>query len=537
MATQFRNTQHVEVSQAEEDITRQHTAWAVEDISQAEHNGSLRDAVREHWRSAFWAFIFSLSIVMDGYDLQLVYSLLALPQFQKAYGEPYNGGYQLKANWQTALNVGSPVGRVIGGILVAWISDRFSRKTVMAFSLVLTAGCVFITFFAPNIQILVAGEMIIGLFWGFFNTLAPTYSSELCPVALRGILMSFILTSWGIGQLIAQGVIKSTSERPDSLSYRIPFAVQWVWPVIILAFLPFAPESPWWLVQKGRMEDAAKALRKLGNHDEQRIQNQLLMMDATNKAEIENEIGTSWWDCFKNENLRRTEIVSMAWAIQALCGNSFQGYGIYFLEQAGFPVSLSFSLGVGQSALSVFGSCLSWVLIRYSGRRPIFFWGLVILTCIMFIIAILDVAPGYNTTQAIPQAQGSLLIIWAFFFFTTVAAVSYIIVGETSATRLRSKTTALGSSLYSAVGIAFGFSTPDMLNPTALGWRGKTGFWFGSLSLLCCIWAFFRLPECKGRTYKELDHMFAKDVPARKFKTYQVPEERTEVLESKLEDA
>lgn len=56
-----------------------------------------------------------------------------------------------------------------------------------------------------------------------------------------------------------------------------------------------------------------------------------------------------------------------------------------------------------------------------------------------------------------------------------------------------------------------------MINPTAGDWKGKIGFFLGPVIILCIIWTYFRLPECKGQTYEELDLMFAKKVDARKF--------------------
>lgn len=52
--------------------------------------------------------------------------------------------------------------------------------------------------------------------------------------------------------------------------------------------------------------------------------------------------------------------------------------------------------------------------------------------------------------------------------------------------------------------------------------QGKLGFFFGGLATLCYVWAFFRVPETRGRTYEELDLLFSKNVPARKFKDYRV---------------
>lgn len=57
-----------------------------------------------------------------------------------------------------------------------------------------------------------------------------------------------------------------------------------------------------------------------------------------------------------------------------------------------------------------------------------------------------------------------------------------------------------------------------MLNPTAWNWKAKAGFFWSGTASLCLIWAFFRLPEPKGRSYAELDLLFEQKVSARKFK-------------------
>lgn len=61
---------------------------------------------------------------------------------------------------------------------------------------------------------------------------------------------------------------------------------------------------------------------------------------------------------------------------------------------------------------------------------------------------------------------------------------------------------------------------PYMINPTQWNLKGKTAFFWGTASLITTIWAYFRLPETRDRTFEELDIMFARKVPARKFKNY-----------------
>lgn len=63
---------------------------------------------------------------------------------------------------------------------------------------------------------------------------------------------------------------------------------------------------------------------------------------------------------------------------------------------------------------------------------------------------------------------------------------------------------------------------PYVLDPEEGDWKGKSAFLPAGFLLVCLIWGFFRFPECKGRTYEELDLLFANRVPARKFASYEL---------------
>lgn len=144
-----------------------------------------------------------------------------------------------------------------------WASERFGyRYTIMACLICLT-GFIAIFFTAQNVQALLAAEILCGVPWGVFQTLTITYASEVCPVALRNYLTCYVNFCWGLGQLIGIGVIKSMLTREDEWAYRIPYGLQWMWPVPLFLGVLFAPESPWWLVRKGRIEDAKKSLLRL----------------------------------------------------------------------------------------------------------------------------------------------------------------------------------------------------------------------------------------------------------------------------------
>jgi MFS transporter, SP family, general alpha glucoside:H+ symporter len=186
-----------------------------------------------------------------------------------------------------------------------------------------------------------------------------TYASEVTPVVLRSYLTTYVNLCWVIGQFIAAGVLRGFLARTDQWAYRVPFAIQWIWPIPILIGTVLAPESPWWLVRKGRFEDARKALLGLTSIKSgipYNVDNQLAMIKATDALERALAEGTTYVDCFRGVDLRRTEIASMCWITQAFCGASLMGYSVQFYQRAGLSQTNSFNFNLGQYAMGIAGT-------------------------------------------------------------------------------------------------------------------------------------------------------------------------------------
>jgi SP family general alpha glucoside:H+ symporter-like MFS transporter len=114
-------------------------------------------------------------------------------------------------------------------------------------------------------------------------------------------------------------------------------------------------------------------------------------------------------------------------------------------------------------------------------------------------------------------AVGSLLVVFIFFYQSTVGPITYCLVAEIPSTRLRQKSVALARNVYNVSAIVRNILTTQQLNVGAWNWGAKAGFfWAGSIAL-CLTWVFFRLPEPKGRSFAELDILFERRVSARKF--------------------
>lgn len=146
--------------------------------------------------------------------------------------------------------------------------------------------------------------------------------------------------------------------------------------------------------------------------------------------------------------------------------------------------------------------------------------GVGIMALCLLLIGILDCLPNYTSHPAYTWTQAVFLDLLTLVYQGTIGPVAFAILAEVGAARLRSHTVALAEGIGSVFQIITTIIFPYMINASSGNWRGKTGFFFGGLSILATIWCFFRLPETKNRTFEELDHMFEEGVPPRKFKGY-----------------
>jgi SP family general alpha glucoside:H+ symporter-like MFS transporter len=505
--------------------------------TKAEQSMTLLQGLRLYPKAIAWSVLLSAAIIMEGYDINLISNLFAVPAFKKRYGEQLSdGSYEVTAAWQSGLTNGAYVGEILGLMLNGIIAEKYGFRKTMMGALIAVTGLIFILFFANSIHMLLAGLILVGVPWGVFQTLTTTYAAEVTPVPLRAYLTTYVNLCWVFGQFIASGVLKGVSQRDDQWAYRIPYALQWLWPLPLIVGIALAPESPWWLVRKERYSEAKHALHRLTSHNHDtkfNADDTLAMMVHTDELEKAATQGTRYLDCFRGTDLRRTEIAAMTWLTQAWCGSSFMGFSTYFFQQAGLDTANAFSMSLGQYALGAVGVFVAWFLMAKVGRRTLYIWGLVAQCAILLVIGFLGIAPQGNAgTQ---WAIGAMLLIFTFVYDSTVGPVCYSLVAEMPSTRLRQKTVVLARNFYNIGNIIGNIITPRMLNPGAWNWGAKSAFFWAGTCFACLVWTYFRLPEPKGRTYGELDILFERKVSARKFRETVVEELTTHLGEKEVE--
>ncbi|KAF2790919.1 maltose permease MAL61 [Melanomma pulvis-pyrius CBS 109.77] len=488
--------------------------------TKSEQDMTLMEGLRLYPKAVGWSVLLSAAIIMEGFDIVLIANLLAVPAFKKAFGQQLpDGSYEVTAAWQSGLTNGAYVGEILGLMLNGIIAERYGFKKTMIGALSAVTCLIFIVFFVQSIEQLLVGLILMGIPWGVFQTLTTTYAAEVVPVALRAYLTTYVNLCWVIGQFLASGVLKGVADIDSQWAYRIPYALQWIWPVPLIIGIAFAPESPWWLVRKERYEDAKNVLNRLTSRNRDTNFNAdetISMMKHTNELEKAVSEGGSYIDCFKGTDLRRTEICAMTWFVQAFCGSSFMGFSTYFFEQAGLDTSNAFSMSLGQYSLGAVGVFMAWFLMGRVGRRTLYLWGQVIMCFLLLIIGFIGIVPAGNSGAQ--WGIGAMLLVFTAVYNSTVGPVCYSLVAEMPSTRLRQKTVVLARNFYNIASIIGNILTPRMLNPGAWNWGAKSAFFWAGTCFLCLVWTYFRLPEPKGRTYGELDILFEQRVSARKFK-------------------
>ncbi|KAI0809543.1 general alpha-glucoside permease [Xylaria sp. FL0064] len=492
-----------------------------DEANERERGMTLRHAFKVYPKAIGWSMLLSSCLIMEGYQTAVVGSVnLAYPAFKDRFGiVAPNGERVIPASWQNGISGATNVGEIIGLQIAGVVSERWGYRWTIMGALVAVTGFIFFPFFAGNLTIFLVGELFQGMAWGVFQTMTTAYAAEVCPVPLRHYLTAYVNLCWIIGQFISSGVLVGLESRTDVWGYKIPFAIQWIWPIPIAIGTFLAPESPWWCIRYGkkdRAEESLKRLARTSGFSQREADATLALMVYTDEMEKQVATGTTYRDCFKGANLRRTEIVCMTWLAQTLSGTALGGLSTFFYQQAGISDSDSFKLSWGKDAINFVGTVTSWFVLNKVGRKTLMFSGMSAIFVFLLIIGFLGIPSPTTTAEA--WAAGTLVILLSATANFSIGPVVYTIVSEIPSTRLRAKSIILARNAYNAINIAFvNIVSYRQLSPDEWNWGLKSGFFWAGINIIFTIYIFFRLPETKGRTYAELDILFENKVPARKF--------------------
>ena len=123
----------------------------------------LMEGLKTFPKAACWSLVLCSTLIMEGYDTNLLNSFYNFPGFVKKFGKYYPelGEYQIEPKWQTSLSMAVNVGEIMGLFAAGIIADRFGYRYTLMGALVMVIGFIFIVFFAKDVGMLLAGGILL----------------------------------------------------------------------------------------------------------------------------------------------------------------------------------------------------------------------------------------------------------------------------------------------------------------------------------------------------------------------------------------
>ncbi|KIW05923.1 uncharacterized protein PV09_03116 [Verruconis gallopava] len=470
-----------------------------------------KDMTVTAWRVAILA---CLGAMVFGYDTAWWSGVLGMPAFTSRFGvyNPATKKYVISAPL-TSSGSGIPTaGRILGSIATPYIADWLGRRWTMLVMSILFIAAIIVEVTSKSFWQIVIGRFFNYIPMGMAGALVPVYQAECAPPSTRGALITIFTWFVDLGALIASCIVFSTHTWRGEGAYKYVMGIQMAFPLLIIAALPFIPETPRFLCMKGRREEAITVMKTLRRSDEQAIQE----IDEI-EASLERKVETgAWIDLVRGSNLRRTIISITIPSIEAWQGQSFMGnYLVVFLISLG--ATNQYMLSTLLQAVLLICVTLTFWMSDHIGRRPLLLFGSATMWITFFIVSAVS---GHDTTgisDTRKQVAVGMLFIWAIAYASTYQPVGYLAPAETPTTKLRSKTAGVAYFCQQCGGLIVTFVAPYMQNAGYGNMGPYIGFFFGGISFLGLVFVYFCYPEVKGLSVEELDVLFDKRLPTREF--------------------
>ncbi|KEQ76362.1 general substrate transporter [Aureobasidium namibiae CBS 147.97] len=477
---------------------------------------------RQNPIAMMWCTYMLFTCIMWGYDGLAAGIVITLPQFRQSYGVPFMGQYVVLAKWQLAFTGGTAAGSLLGGLGAGMSTKYVGERIPLGCAFVISIGGVCAQWFSDGDNALfLAGKLLTGVPLGVFLTVAPLYCSEIAPLATRGAVTAGVSFCISLGQLLAYGVMRQTQTIMGPNSYRIIFAVQWGFSAILFVLLPFLPESPIRLLARGKVDSAKNSIRRLYPVDEEGVQAQIDAIQARLAGDTEAAAHAgSFKDCFIGTNLLRTLSAMGVFFIQNWSGVAWVlGYMGYFMQLGGLKGTTVFNLTVAIAGIMCIGNLAGAFMLQIVGRRSTITNGTIVglytMTVCMLIIAVLSIFTSKG--QSVVLSQVAFMAIWAFAYQVSIGSAGFAIASEIPTSSLRGVTQSLCTITNGLNSCLWQFVLPYIVNPDEADWGGKVAFVFFGALIALSVAAYFFTPETKGRTFEEIDKLYALRIPPRHF--------------------
>ncbi|HEY4019626.1 MAG TPA: MFS transporter [Pseudonocardiaceae bacterium] len=375
--------------------------------------------------------------------------------------------------WESLISASVLIGTFFGGLFLGYITDRIGRRPMFTIDLSVFLGCAVLLFFVQSAWQVFALGLVMGLAVGADYSIGSPLLGEFTQAKSRGNFLGLLEIAWNVGYVVAYliGYVINSYEPGAWRFILVASAV----PAIICLFMRHGlPESPRWLIAKGRTDEAQDIMRTA--------------MDTTDLGDLldEERLDTRWGLLFSKEYLRRTVFACTFWSAIVL-----PYFALTF-----FQPDILRAIGLGKNALlgallgtiiALVGATIGWWLVDRVGRRKI-------LIAPMFVCgAFLLIAAAYGQ---LPTAVGAIAFFGYLFSYGIMSILPGIYPEEVFPSSVRASGVGVSTAASRAAAAIGTFLLPIIQNGLGTPW---VLIIMGIVSLTGGVTSYYWAPETNGK--------------------------------------
>ena len=429
------------------------------------------------------AFISALGGYLFGFDFAVISG--ALPFLRGYFG--------LNAWWEGFLTGSLALGCMLGCVLAGNLADRYGRKPGLMVAALIFALSSLGMAFSSTLPVFITMRFVAGVGVGMASTLSPLYIAEISPAEVRGRNVSINQLTIVIGILITNLVNYALADNgPDA--WRWMFGLGAVPSAVFLLGVFWLPESPRWLVQKGRVQEGETILRRIGGEGfvKQTVTAINRSMEGAEKPSL---------SMLLEKGVRPAVIVGIGLAmLQQLCGiNVVFNYTSTIFETVGANLDRQLFETVAIGIVNLVFTLVAMWQVDKLGRKPLMLIGTLGLAVLYVVIAVL------LKTGASSGLLSVFVLLAISVYATSLAPITWVLISEIFPNRVRGLASSVAIlALWGAYFILV-FTFPILAE--RLGTYGP----FGLYAVICLVGFWFvrrNVRETKGKTLEELEDTF-----------------------------
>ncbi|MDO4827140.1 MAG: sugar porter family MFS transporter [Bacteroidia bacterium] len=448
----------------------------------------------------FLSFVAALGGILFGYDTAVISGTTSDVTAQFGLSEMSKGWY-----------VGCAlVGSIIGVAFAGVMSDYLGRKKTLIVSAVLFSvsaiGCCVCSGFSD----LVAYRIVGGLGIGIVSIVSPMYISEISPAKIRGTMVALYQLAVTMGLLLAYLANYIILSGSADASYASPFlqkifsSEMWrgmlgsesVLTVLFLLVAFAIPESPRWLMVRGREREAMKVFRRLKT-DDAGAREEFALTKASLSGEVKSE-----WRALLEPGIRKAVLLGVAIAMlgQFMGVNAVLYYGPDIFADAGLASKDSSFSTVLVGLVNMLTTVLAVFIIDRVGRKKLIYYGVSsMIVCLVLIGLYFLCGADWGVSPVV------LLVLFLLYIFSqaiSISAVVFVLLSEMYPNRVRGIAMSIaGLSLWVGTYLIGQFTPWFMNHLTPAG----TFFFFALMCLPYMYLMWKKIPETTGKTLEEIE--------------------------------